>query len=452
MAILQSNPFIGHVARRFELREFWRWWMNELRVTFAPLSMFAARWLIEADVATEITLDGQALTVGDWDLDASPDPSRASVSRIKLQGVDPGMLRQIAETALRGRPRDLRITLASEVCLTKFVVYPRATEENLREVLGFDMDRQTPFNAAQVYFDVRVVKHSVDNAERASITAELVVVPRYALDPVLTALRASGASIRSISIKGDSGSPHFELLSRAERPRRRLTSRQKLNLAIASVVVLLAAFAMLLPIWQKYDLIQELRPLVREARTKAELTRRVESEFTLRAQDYNFAVGKKYAAYPTVEILDELSRLSPDTTWLQTLEMKSAMGKIGAMTREIQVTGEAASASHMIELFEQSRLLQNTSQRAQTTRGSQTGTERFQIASEVKARPLPAAAKLVDKRAGEVLPLAPQTASVATQPATLSVESTAEGQLPVKTAPNKDLVPPPRIETQGMAR
>ena len=52
------------------------------------------------------------------------------------------------------------------------VTMPAATEENLRQVLGFEMDRLTPLRADEVYFDYRVVSR---DAAAGQIAVQLAV-------------------------------------------------------------------------------------------------------------------------------------------------------------------------------------------------------------------------------------------------------------------------------------
>ena len=68
------------------------------------------------------------------------------------------------------------------------------------------------------------------------------------------------------------------------------------------------------------------------------------------------------------------------------------MGK----AREVQITGETASSSKLIELLEQSTLLQNAAPRGTVTRGSQPGSERFMIAAEARSRPQPEARPVME--------------------------------------------------------
>ena len=63
---------------------------------------------------------------------------------------------------------------------------------------------------------------------------------------------------------------------------------------------------------------------------------------------------------------EEISRLLPDNTWLQQLEIRST-GK----SREIQITGETTSSSRLIEILERSKLLQNATPNCTVTSGPQ---------------------------------------------------------------------------------
>ena len=63
-----------------------------------------------------------------------------------------------APGARRARPAAARASASrTDEALVRRVTMPAATEENLRQVLGFEMDRLTPFRADDVYFDYRVV-------------------------------------------------------------------------------------------------------------------------------------------------------------------------------------------------------------------------------------------------------------------------------------------------------
>ncbi|MEI6738336.1 MAG: PilN domain-containing protein, partial [Pseudomonadota bacterium] len=252
----------------------------------------------------------------------------------------------------------------------------------------------------------------------AKVDVELSIVLRSVADAALDGARAGGGRIYSLGVAGDAH--RVELLPLSARSARRLSPLQKTNIALLSALGILIVIALATPIVIKRSEIKALAPLVDNARNEAEATRKVESEYQHLHQEYQVAVGKKYAAFQAVDIVEDLTKLLPDTTWLQNFEMKVVPGSTGSTKgtttkltiREIQIIGEAASASKMIELLEQSRLLQNSTQRAQTTRGAQPNTERFQIATEVKPRMAPEAIDLFapPEKPAVLTPSTPQAA------------------------------------------
>ena len=363
---------------------FWRWWTTELRGIFRPLA--DKYWVDRADTV-DVWLTSDAETA----LPPQLSPPLPPPLPPRLAG------------------RDVRILVDATHVLRKSVAYPAVVEENLAVVIANDLDRQTPFTADQIYLAHRVERRYEAADGVAKIDVELTIVLRRVLAPLLERVRVAGGAVYSVVIPGVADSVPLELLSVSERRSRRLSRLQKMNLLLLAALVLLTLAAMTVPTLQRYAAVQELTPMVEKARSEAEATRKIESEFQRLSQEYQFATTRKHQAFAAIDIIEELTRLSPDTTWLQSLEMKSPPGgnKANRSVREVQLIGEAAAASKMIELLEQSPLLQNTTQRAQTTRGSQPNTERFQIATELKPRQLPEVIDLIAVPAALLAPASP---------------------------------------------
>ncbi len=329
----------------------------------------------------------------------SDSASVQELKRVPLLSRDAAAVRTALDELLRGEGRDVRVLVSPENVLRKRVVLPMATEENLLDVVGFDMDRQTPFTAAQVYFGAQVVSRDVT---RERIEVDVVAVPKNILLPWLNEMRAAAISVHSIvaaddfslgSKSGDRtgsaqglrrGAPPIELLPSSAGSARRWSNMQRINVGLLLLVVVLALVAVVLPIWQKREMVKELMPVAAKADSEFKVTQRVTEEYTRLANEYNYVVGRKHANYPTVMLIDEITKISPDTTWIQSFEYKAL-----AKTRELQLAGEAASVSKVIESLEQTPFLQNTTQRQQTRQGSRPNFEYFTLASEVKPRPLP---------------------------------------------------------------
>src|SRR5690606_19022067 len=76
--------------------------------------------------------------------------------------------------------------------LRRVLTLPAAALDNLRTVLGFELDRQTPFKPEQVVFDSRVLPHE---AGAKLVPVELALVPRERLQQALAGLGPVAASL-----------------------------------------------------------------------------------------------------------------------------------------------------------------------------------------------------------------------------------------------------------------
>ena len=91
---------------------------------------------------------------------------------------------------------EIRLCLEKKKYLIKKVSLPIETEENLREVLAFEMDRQTPFKADQVYYDYVILGR---DKQARSLEVILVLAPIDKLTYALEQLNGNDIVINAIS-------------------------------------------------------------------------------------------------------------------------------------------------------------------------------------------------------------------------------------------------------------
>ena len=394
---------------------FWPWWIGELRALIPPRLM---SWMVGDVAVTDLKVDATGISL--LRLESGKLVAFASVP--------------VAEVATHPLLRDLRakghaqvrVLLNDHQILQKNISLPAAVEENLREVMGFELDRHTPFTAAQAYFDVKLRKR---DPQRDSIDVLLAVAARNVVDPLLSTVRQAGLSVESVSAAGaDAIAQSIELLPSGDKPARKWGNLLRLNLALLALAGMLALIALLLPIWQKREAVIALSPLAGKASAEFEVSQRVNDEYVKLANEHNYITGKKQGMHSSLSVLEELTKISPDTTAAQSMDLKS-----NGKTREVTLIGEASVASKVIEALEQSALFQNASQKSQTRKGSLGNNEWFHVATELKPKPLPAATIPGEKSSDPV-----------TAPAAVSAPLTPPGSVvgdllnptPATSAPN----------------
>lgn len=409
-------------AWRQKLEAFWRWWTGEL-AQMVP-ERFAA--LGGATRVPQVAVDGGHLVLVEPKAAGAP-PESVAIAQDPQQAR--GAVRQMLERAGEARGR-ARLVLAKNEALVRRATMPAATEENLAQVLSFEMDRLTPFRSDEVYFDHRVVGR---DAAAATLVVLVAVARRDIVDSRVELLRSLGVTVEGVGVREDAVHGAALNLMPPELRGQRETERErtvKLALLAAAGVLLLAV--LLYPPWAKREVIKALHPVEARAQSEAQATSRLAQELERLVGEHNFLLAKKHGTPPVLAYIEEISRLLPDNTWVQQLDLKVA-GK----TRELQITGETASSSRLIEILEQSTLLKNATPRGTVTRGSQPGTERFAIAAEAIGRPQPEPVPV-----GQIAtPVAPATpAAVAPAPPKAEAPKPAT---PAKVEPVKPAAPAP---------
>jgi general secretion pathway protein L len=383
-------------AWRSRLGSFWRWWTGELEKLayerFAAFRGSASVPVVAFEGGQVVLLEPRSFVGPETRVDVASEGD-AGRARAALQA----MLQRVGETRAR-----VRVCLGQAEALVRRLTMPAATEENLAQVLAFEMDRLTPSRAVDVFCDNRVLAR---DAAAGQVAVQIAVARRSLVDERVERLRNLGANVQGVAVRdgvGNSAAP-LDLLPSEQRGERETARERLVQRLLAAAVVVLLALALIVPMWQKRETFIALQPAVAKARQEAESTDRVASQLERQVNDYNFLLSKKHANYPVLAYVEEISHLLPDTTWVQQLEVKST-GK----AREVLITGETTSSSKLIEILEQSQLLRNAAPRGAYTRGSTPNSERFMIQAEAPPRALPEAAPvLADSAAPAAAPPVP---------------------------------------------
>ena len=328
LRIRYVDPLLGR------LRSFWRWWSGEL-IELLPENLQRAIAQRQQKLYIEVD-DGKLL------LSLGNRVAQREILRLAFDDTDAGdedIPREVQQTIL---------LLPGDKVLAKRISLPAAAEENLREVLGFEMDLHTPFHAADVYYDYTVVGR---DTTRGNVTVDLVYAPRDAVDTLVDAASAFGmeADIVTCRRRDNANLQPVNLLPRDKRRTRRLDVKN-LNLGLTALLAVLVVAAITIPLVQKNRALEVLEARVQaaaaEAREGAELRRDLEKM----AAASQFLVEKKASDVMIVEIIDEVSRILPDHTWIARLDLSGD---------ELQIQGQSSASASLIRIIESSPWFEN---------------------------------------------------------------------------------------------
>jgi general secretion pathway protein L len=349
-----------------EEKSFFAWWKDEL----AFLIPDALRsWWRRRQARLLILLEGEEIELRLWTVE-----STGFVDRRRLEEAGPALIHDLL--AERGAEEVERVLLLPPGrVLRRIVSMPPAARENLSQVIGYELDRFTPFKPSALYHDVRILS---DGAPGEALRAEFVAVLREELDAALLSLENAGLLPERVDVQSANGvyrDGGFDLLPVRYRQRRGSMPRTLTAVFAAVLSVSLMAFGAL-PTWLDNRFLDGLRD---EQRRLNQASKTVEN---LREQAQNlqraaaFVLDKKIGNPSALAVLQDISQRLPDQAWVASLQIRE---------RRIEMQGQAASASALIALLEASPYLNNTAFLSPVTPDPASGQERFRLGADLAA-------------------------------------------------------------------
>ncbi|HYT96435.1 MAG TPA: PilN domain-containing protein [Casimicrobiaceae bacterium] len=391
LAVPDASARLRDFARRHGLFGFWAWWLKELSglVPAGPRAAVQRRRMRPV-----LAFDGDRATL--WQpLIKDGRLSMVETASIGLSG-DPGAVAAEGRAALAqwsgrapGAPiagPKLVVSLPQRATLRKTLVLPTAVENDLRQALAYDLDRHTPFKPDEVYFDAAVVHR--DNV-RGQIRVELVAARRSQVDAAVQQAQSFGATVVAVVPEPPSSvsASRLNLLPHEMRQNGVWWKRWQFWLPIA-LLAGVALIAVALPVWQKREYVIALNDVASQTFQQAAVSESLRTQLDRQVGDYNFALERKYTYPSTVQILDDVTRLLPDDTWLTQLEIKTN-GRGKEAQRDLLIRGESANAGRLVTLLEDSRLFTQAAPRSPTTKIQPGPGEIFDLGAQLKPMPQP---------------------------------------------------------------
>jgi general secretion pathway protein L len=359
------NPGITQLYQSSSMRPVRRaanWWLEELR-SLLPGSTDQATNASGSTIIFKIAGD----TVSTRILSGE---SELSLMPVDIDSLAAGALSGELLPGITDSTR-IVIQLTEDDAILTTLQFPIATEENLRRVIGFEMDRHTPFDADSVYFDFEVVAKT-----GGTLTVNLLVVPRIIVDGLLGALHDIGLNVDQILADASNSQSNDKLnLLPPELRRQSGKKRQKSGGKLWRVAAVLAAVVYLIPATSLILHNGRLEKRVEVLRLESAELVAGRQKLVKILEPSAFFTSLRNAKPRAIELLDDLSRIVPDDTWISSLQSQDGV---------VRFEGESANAAALIGILEQSEVIADSKFASPVTRNPSTSKDRYTIEAGLK--------------------------------------------------------------------
>ena len=350
-----------------DFKKFFQWWGREL-VFLVPQALrqrFRERHgsviLLSVPQGFEVSLlDDAGQTLIQRTIDSSRTDSFQQL-KSQYQTIDK------AEIVLR---------LSADQALHKLIFLPAAAQENLQQVVSFELDRYTPFKAEQVYFTLL----PLGQTEHQQIQILLIAAPKQQLDQQLAALEALGIQPHrvdyapALSAFPQSQGTYNLLPARFRQQTSKLS--QSIQWLTGILLLLLTCAVLVWPVWQEGQAVDSLKVRIKQLEKQNRIVDEQQTEIDAIHAETQKLIDIKSSSPALLAVLNELSHLLNDETWLTHMHFAD---------NQLQIQGQSPAASTLISTLEASDFFSSVSFVSPLTQDKTTGRERFQISMTVTA-------------------------------------------------------------------
>ncbi|CAM3189180.1 general secretion pathway protein GspL [Pseudomonas floridensis] len=307
-------------------QQAWQWWSAELRACLPPR---VRRWLVHETVEQTYV----------WPL----------VEPVSASAVDAQKI----------------LVLPSSLVLVQTLQLPLAAARNLSTVIGYELDRFTPFDAGQLYF---VARQEGRNAGFIQVT--LVAVLRKRLDAILEECTALGLRPDTVDVGTPDARMGVDLLPAPLRPQQS-RSGHRLQRWLLWLAVGLLLGTMLLWLNDRQQLLDQMQAEVKAQKAQVSEVQQLRQQLTNTRGAANYLLRRKAAQPPLSALLSELTACLPSDTWIEHLEISDSA--------EVAFAGQSAKASALIARVKDCRSLDNAQFQGVIQPDSKTGKDQYSL-------------------------------------------------------------------------
>ena len=342
---------------------FFQWWLKELRACVPGARRSAAGRrprTLDILVMPELAI-----------FQYGKGALRKEIGRVALDRPDAQAVRADAARIRRRiglRRTDVVLCLQPDQVLRRCIHLPLAAAENLREVLSFEMERHTAFRAQEVYYDYRIGEA---NHDEKRISVALVAVPRTIADSAIELMKSWNLAPDRVTVADSPSAVDYSinlLPPSVKAGPGRLGKR--LNAALALAACGLAASAVYLELHRQQMVLTAYETSLKDARAMSVRVEELKKQVATMLDSSRYVAERKQRGPLATELLDEITRLLPDDTWVSQFRLQGD---------QLSLSGYSPAASTLIGKLEDSPVLAQVRFAAPVTLDPKLGMERFNL-------------------------------------------------------------------------
>lgn len=345
---------------------FFAWWFQALS------SWLPHRWRAMLGLTRDRLLlrpDGDELRLQWQDTDGLRDLAQVPLP-LEIGDLDRLLTRRVAEL-----PRWL--LLPASDALRRPLVLPAAAADRLRDVVRFEIDRQTPFTVDAVRHDA-CIRHRRDDGQ---LDVDLVVMPRARFDAALAPLGGIATALAGVDVADERGQPLGVNLLPGDARSARQAPMRGWHLALTAFALTALVFTGWRMLENRRAAADELESTLQARAPQARQAAAKRQQLVEMVEGMN-ALDRARADRPTaIEVLDELSRRLPDTTYLE---------KVAIEGDQLVLIGLSAEASSLVGKLQGSPLWRSPALSGAVQPDQATRRDRFTLTAQLIGASAPA--------------------------------------------------------------
>ena len=272
----------------------------------------------------------------------------------------------VAPLATRRHDARQVLLLPVSAVMVQRLQLPLAASRDLMSVVGYELDKFTPFPRDQLYYVARQ-----DGRSAGLVQVTLVAIARARLDRILADCAELGLTPNIVDVCGKDGTLlGVDLLPDGLRPAQARSGRgwqRKLVWLCGGLLIAL----MVLWLQDRQQLLDEMQATVQAQKGDVAQIQQLRQQLTNTQGAVQYLAQRK-AAQPTMAaLLSELTACLPKDTWIDQLEIDDSA--------EVSLSGQSAKASALIARLKDCRSLENPQFQGVIQPDADTGKDHFSL-------------------------------------------------------------------------